>query len=510
MRKYHIIAVGSGSAMYVVGPFLERYPEARAAVIDKDEPGGICLTRGCIPSKLLLYPASLRRLAERGPALGVEIRVEGVDFPRIMGRMRAMIGADIEEIRRDLSTAPNIDYFRGTAEFVDPKTLKVGSELLRSDRILLCTGSRPTIPTIPGLSEAGYLTSDTVLQLTELPGSIAILGGGFIAAEFGHFFSAMGSRVTIFGRNARFLPSEEPEVSQLVETSMRRHLTLRTSHEVTRVMALHDGRSRVTATDRATGEVAEADVEKILVAVGREANNDLLRLDKGGITTDAHGWIRVDKFLQTNRTGVWALGDATGRFLFKHKANQDAYLLEQNLVRGNHLRTDYHAVPHAVFTEPEVAAVGLGEKAALAELGANRLLVGTYPFADTAKARAMGVIEGFVKVLVEKGTGRIVGAHIVGPEAAILLQEIVDLMYTPSQSYLPIRDGMHIHPALSEVVERAFESLQPVGVLGRPLEAGPRRGRIPSTAGRRRVKRDRLPAPRVRAGRRPRRGAARC
>ena len=473
MRNYDLIAVGSGSAMYVVNPFLERYPEARAAVIDKDEPGGICLTRGCIPSKLLLYPATLRRLAERGPGLGVDVRVVGVDFGRVMERMRASIGGDIDEVRNDLSSAPNIDYFHGTAEFVAPKTLEVGSERLGSERILLCTGSRPTIPPIPGLVEAGYLTSDTVLQLRELPGSIAIIGGGFIAAEYGHFFSAMGSRVTVVGRNARFLPTEEPEVSRLVEHSLSQYLTLRTSHEVTRVETLSGGRRRLTASDRTTGSVTYLDVDQILVAVGRESNNDLLRLDRAGIATDSDGWIRVDEFLQTNQPGVWALGDATGHFLFKHKANQDAFVLEDNLVKGRHRRTDYHAVPHAVFTEPEVAAVGLGEREALERLGPDRLLVGTYPFAQTAKGRAMGIREGFVKVLVETGTYRIVGAHIVGPEAAILLQEIVDLMYTPEQSSLPIREGMHIHPALSEVVERAFEVLRPVDPSRHPAVASP-------------------------------------
>jgi dihydrolipoamide dehydrogenase len=475
VKNYDIMAVGSGSAMYVVDPFLERNPEARAAVIDKDEPGGICLTRGCIPSKLLLYPASLRRIAERGPALGVDVRVVGVDFRGVMERMRASIGADIEQIRKDLSTASNIDYFHGTAEFVAPKTLQVGSEQLRSERILLCTGSRPTIPAIPGLSESGYLTSDTVLELTTLPESIAIVGGGFIAAEYGHFFSAMGSLVTVIGRNARFLPTEEPEVSQLVETSLRRYLTLLTSHEVTRVQVLPDDHRRVTTSDRRTGSVSHVDVDRILLAVGRESNNDLLRLDRAGIATDPHGWVLVDEFLRTNQPGVWALGDATGRFLFKHKANQDAFVLEENLVKGRPRRTDYHAVPHAVFTEPEVAAVGLGEREALERLGADRLLVGRYPFSKTAKGRAMGIHEGFVKVLVEKGTYRIVGAHIVGPEAAILLQEIVDLMYTPDQSSLPIREGMHIHPALSEVVERAFEVLGPVDPSPGPTPAPPPR-----------------------------------
>jgi mycothione reductase len=465
MRTYDLITIGSGSAMYVVEPFLEKNPHARAAVIDKDVPGGICLTRGCIPSKLLLYPASLRRLAERGPELGVDIRVHGVDFPRIMDRMRAMIGADIEEVRKELTTAPNIDYFQAAAEFVAPHTLRVGSEEITSERILLGTGSRPTIPDIPGLRGSDYLTSDSVLELTALPESIGIIGGGFIAAEYGHFFSAMGAEVTVIGRNPRFLPGEEPEISRLVETEMRRHLTLRTNTEVTRVEARAGVGHRLTLSDRSTRSESHVDVSRVMVAAGRESNNDLLHLERVGIATDPHGWIRVGEFLETNQPGVWALGDATGNFLYKHKANQDAFVLEENLVKGNHRRTDYHAVPHAVFTEPEVAAVGLREQEALERVGADRLLVGRYPYDKTAKGRAMGVHEGFVKVLVEKGTYRILGAHIVGPEAAILLQEVIDLMYTPEQNSLPIREGMHIHPALSEVVERVFEVLRPVEPL---------------------------------------------
>ncbi|MGI0151439.1 MAG: FAD-dependent oxidoreductase, partial [Thermoplasmata archaeon] len=387
-REYDLIAVGTGSVMYVVEPYLERNPGARAAVIDQDEPGGICLTRGCIPSKMLVYPATLRRLAERAPGMGIDLRLHGIDFRRVMDRMRRAIRSDIDEIRRDLSTAPNIDYFEGTAEFVEPGTLRVGNARLRSRRILLGTGSRPRIPSLPGLREAGYLTSDSVLEMNELPASLVILGGGFIAAEYAHFFSAMGSRVTIVGRNARILPGEEPEISELVERAMRRYLTVRTGQEAVRVLG-RAGAIRVEVRERASGACSEVESEQILVAVGREPNNDLLQPQRAGVALDEGGWIRVDDHLRTSSPGVWALGDATGGPLFKHRANQDAALIEENLVRGGNRATDYHAVPHAVFTDPEVASVGWTEREAIDRLGVEQLLVCRYTFEKTAKARAM-------------------------------------------------------------------------------------------------------------------------
>jgi mycothione reductase len=178
LKEYDVVAVGTGSAMYVVDGMVRRDPKIRVAVIDKDEPGGICLTRGCIPTKILLYPAELIRTIERAGIFGIDIEIHHVDFAQVMKRMRNIIDGDIESIRQGLSGAPNVDYYPTTAEFISPYTLKVGSETITSKMILLSTGSEPIIPSVRGLNEVRYQTSDTILHETSLPGSIVIIGDG--------------------------------------------------------------------------------------------------------------------------------------------------------------------------------------------------------------------------------------------------------------------------------------------------------------------------------------------
>lgn len=461
LKEYDVIAIGSGSAMNIVDIMIRENPNLRVAVVDKDEPGGICLTRGCIPSKILLYPAELVREIERAKDFGIDIDLKRTDFQMVMERMRNLIYQDIDAIREGLSHSKNIDYYHTVAEFIAPYTLKVGGEVIKSGLIFLCTGSKPSVPPIKGLEEVGYLTTDTILKLNRLPESIAIVGGGYIAAEYGHFLSAMGSKVTIIGRSPRFLPEEEQEVSLLAKWNLERHMTIVTNHEVIEAEMTPAGKKRVVAVNRENGERKEIVADEVLVAAGRGPNTDILHPERGGIKTDDNGWITVNEYLETSQKNVWAFGDAKGRYPFKHVANYESLVVYYNAVLKSQVKVDYHAVPHAVFTSPEIASVGLGEKDAIARYGEEDVLIGIQRFQDVAKGEAMAVRNCFVKVLIEQKTRKILGAHVIGPQASILIQEIVDLMYTPEQSAQPIFDGMHIHPALSEVVERAFRSLMP-------------------------------------------------
>ena len=459
MKEYDLIAIGTGSAMRVVNGMITENPAARIAVIDKDEPGGICLTKGCIPSKLLIHPADLVRTVETTAIFGIEVELKSIDFKGIMDRMRENISKEIDAIRRGLQEDENIDYYHDVAEFVGPSTLKVGAHVLKGDIVLLTTGSKPTIPAIKGLAEVNYHTSDTLLEMTELPQSIAILGGGYIAAEYGHFFSAMGSQVTIIGRNPLFLPDEEPEVSALAKRDLAKYMILLTNHEVVELQDGGNGKTKIIADNRLNGSKVERFAEEILVATGRGPNTDILRPERGNIKTDNSGWIVVDEYLETSQPNIWAFGDANGKYPFKHKANHEAFVVYNNAILGAKVKADYHAIPHAVFTHPEIASVGLKEREAIEIWGEENVLIGFKRFQDTAKGEALAVEDYFVKVVVEQRSNRILGAHIIGPHASILIQELVTLMYTPSQSALPIIFGMHIHPALSEVVERAFDSL---------------------------------------------------
>ena len=475
MKKYDLIVIGTGSGMNSVGSILERNPGFKVAVIDKDDPGGICLTRGCIPSKLLLYPAELVRTIGTAGKFGIDVDLKNIDFNFIMDKMRSIISEDIESIRKGLSSDPNIDYYHDVAQFISPYTMKVGNKTITSKMIFLCTGSKTIIPKVKGLEETGYLTSDTVLKMTSLPPNIAIIGGGYIAAEYGHFFSSMGAKVTIIGRNNQFIPEEETEISLLAEREMSKFMDIFTGHEVVEIQKTADGKKKVIAQSQS--KKVDFIVDEIIIASGRGPDHEILHPDKGGIKTDPKGWIIVNEYLETTQPNVWAFGDANGKFLFKHVANYESRIVFDNAIMKNKVKVDYHAVPYAVFSYPEIAGVGMGEREAIEKYGQENVLIGFEKYEDTGKGKAMDVKDYFVKAILEKNTHRILGAHIIGPYASILIQEIVNLMYTKEETSGPITQGMHIHPALSEVVQRAFFSLMPpehyhhlLGLMGLDLE----------------------------------------
>jgi len=469
MKEYDFILIGTGSGMEIANALLEENPKLKAAIVDKDEPGGICLTRGCIPSKILLYPAELVRTIQRAKDFGITVDMKNIDFPEIMQRMRDLISKDINSLRNGLSSSKNIDYYTSVAEFLAPYTLKVGDETITSKMIFLCTGSKPIIPSISGLDETGYVTSDTILELTKLPKSVAIVGGGYIAAEYGHFLASMGSQVTIVGRNPQFIPDEEPEISSLAKRELQKRMTILTNCKVYKTEKTPNGK-KLFAIDGTTQKEIEILADEILIASGRGPNTDMLHPERAGIKTDIHGWIIVNEYLETSQPNIWALGDADGNYLFKHVANYEALLVYLNLRQKRKIKVDYQAVPHAIFTDPEIASVGLKEKEAIAKYGENNLRIGVHRYEDTAKGEAMGLKDYFVKVIVLNEGMKILGAHIIGPYASVLIQEIIDLMNTTDQSAQPLIKAMHIHPALSEVVARAFGSLMPPKMYHHVLE----------------------------------------
>ena len=461
MENYDLIIIGTGSAMNYINPIIDSNPKMRVAIIDKDEPGGICLTRGCIPSKILLYPAELIREIETASTFGIKLEIKNIDFLAIMERMRRKIGEEIEALRESLTENPYMDYYHESAEFISPYTLKAGEKTLHSEMIFLCTGSKPSIPPIKGLEEAGYLTSDTVLKLTECPKKLAILGGSYIAAEYGLFFSAMGAEVTIIGRNSRFLPQEEPEISELSMMKMSKYMKIITNNEAIEVRKEDNGQKTVIAKERISGKEIKITVDEILVATGRDPNTDILHPERAGIKTDIKGWILVNEYLETSQPNIWAFGDANGKYLLKHVGNYESGIVFLNAILKEKVMADYHAVPHAVFSYPEIAGVGMGEREAVEKYGEKRILIGLKFFEDTAKGSAMEIRDYFVKVILDAEEEKILGAHIIGPHASVLIHQIIPLMYTESRSPEPIMRAMDIHPSLSEVVTRAFYSRLP-------------------------------------------------
>jgi dihydrolipoamide dehydrogenase len=342
--------------------------------------------------------------------------------------------------------------------------MKVDDKVIAGKMIFLATGSKATVPPIKGLEAIRYHTSDSVIrmEMKKRPKSIAIIGAGYIGAEFGHFFAAVGSQVTIIGRNPQFLPEEEPEVSALAKRELGKHMTILTNHDVIEVQQTAYGMKKLVAVERQAGAKVELEAEEILVATGRGPLNDILHPEKAGVTTTREGWIQVDEYLETTQPNVWAFGDADGKYPFRHVANYESEVVYANAVLKRKVKVDYHAIPHAVFTYPEIASVGMKESEAVQKHGKENVLIGFYRYEDTAKGEAMNVKDYFVKVIIERSSRRILGAHIIGPSASILIHEIIAAMYAPTRSAEIISDAIHIHPALSEVVQRAIGSPMPV------------------------------------------------
>ena len=391
---------------------------------------------------------------------GITAQIAAVDFPAIMERMRKTVAKSHDRMKEAVEKAEEFDFYGGEAQFTGDHTLEVNGKTVKGKDIFIVAGVRPLVPAIRGIEGVEYLTNESVLRLTELPGSLIIVGGGYIAAEFAHFFEAMGTTVTIVQRNKRLVPDEEPEVSELLGTALSRRMKVHVDTEVTEVK--QTGKVvTVTAKERGSGKQREYTASHLLVAAGRRPNTDNLMVSNTGVTVNEKGFIVVDEFYETSKKGIWAFGDIIGKKMFRHSANHEAELVWHNAVHGKKSRMNYLTVPHAVFSYPEIASVGLSEVEAVKLMGKKEVLVGKAMYTDVARGEAMMETEGFAKAIVHGKTGKIVGYHIIGPQASVLIQEVVNAMAADGNLWT-VAKGMHIHPALPEVVLKAFAKLQPV------------------------------------------------
>jgi len=370
--------------------------------------------------------------------------------------MHRLVKEDVERQARAVEADRNIRWFKDRGEFISDYTLKTGDNVLKADRIFIVSGARPDIPPIPGIENVHYLTSDTVLDLEKPPQSLVIIGGGYIAAEYGHFFSAIGTDITIIQRGSRMLVDEEPEISELITESMGQRMKVFTNFEALEASEKSNVKT-VVAKSRIDGQLKEFSGDALLIAAGRVPNSDVLRPERTGVELDKRGYVKVNEFLETRKKNIFAFGDAIGKQMFKHVANYEAQVVWHNAIHDHKVKMDYSAAPHAVFTHPQIASVGMKEAEAL-QSGA-KILIGRAFYKDTAQGSAMAETRGFVKVVVEQKTGKILGGHVIGPYASMLIQEIINAMVTGDGTFVPIIRGMHIHPSMSEVVQNAFGNL---------------------------------------------------
>jgi len=456
MERFDVLVIGSGSGMNVASTAVDQ--GFKTALVDSGPMGGTCLNRGCIPSKMLIYTADVITILKEAQRLGVNATVNSVDFKNIMERTHKLVNEDSGTQARAVKDTPELTWFNELGEFTSDYTMQIGEHTISAEMIFIVSGARPGIPPVKGIEKVDYLTSDTVLELETPPKSIMIIGGGYIGVEYGHFFSGIGTKTTIIQRPFKIVPDEEPEISDLLKRELELRMEIHTNHEVVEVKEEGDVKILV-ARNREDGTLKEFSAETLMIAAGRVPNSDLLKPEKTGVQLDERGYVKVNEYLETSKKNIWAFGDAIGKEMFKHVANYEASVAWHNAVHDHKVKMEYSAAPHAVFTRPQVASVGLKE--AEAKQQGTKILVGKAFYRDTAMGGAMGEPEGFVKVIVERETGKILGGHIIGAEASILIQEIVNAMITENKTYAPIVRAMHIHPALSEVVQQAFGNLAP-------------------------------------------------
>ncbi|MGD0795359.1 MAG: dihydrolipoyl dehydrogenase [Dehalococcoidales bacterium] len=472
MKQYDVIVIGSGCGMDIVEEALAH--QLKVVLVDKGPLGGTCPNLGCIPSKILIYTADRIAEIQEVKKLGIDASVNSIDFGAIMERMRKSLRGNQEQMRHNLSHFEELAFYEGEGRFTGDYTLEVNGEQIKAEKIFIAAGSRPFIPPIKGLDSVDYLTNETVLELKEKPESLLIIGGGYIAVEYGHFFAAMGTRVTILEMADRLVLAEEPEISALLKKELGRRMEVNTGVRAEEVKS--NGRIvTVVVNDIKEGKQKEFTAQKLLVAVGRVSNADLLHPENTGVAVDKRGFIKVNDYLETDKKNIYAVGDVIGRQMFTHVANREATLAGHNAIHGNTLKMDYRAAPHAVYSHPQIASVGMTEENARKT---HKVLVGKAKYSEVAQGEAMLEVNGFAKAIVEAKTEKILGFHIIGPFAPILIQEVINVMAS-SGKISHIEAGMHIHPAIPELILRTLANLeetavQPGARSGSPASQRPR------------------------------------
>ncbi len=454
--NYDAIVIGTGQA----GPPLTRRLVAagqRVAIIERKLFGGTCVNTGCIPTKTMIASAYAARVAQRGAEYGV---ITGapvrMDMKRVKARQDGVSGESRDGLEHSLKTLAGCTVYQTHAKFISPDAVRVGADVLQARRIFINTGARAAVPLIPGLEQTGYLTNSTMMQVDFLPRHLIIIGGSYIGLEFGQMFRRFGSEVTILERGLRLVPREDDDISdsirQFLEAegiNIRLNAKLKEfSKESGEVIARGDGFDPVTGSH-------------VLIATGRRPNTDELGLENAGIKTDAHGFVEVDDELRTSVPGIWALGDCNGRGAFTHTSYNDFEIVAANLLdRENPPRlVTGRITAYAIYIDPPLGRAGMTESEV--RKGGKPALIATRPMTKVGRAVEKGETNGFMKVLVDAQSKRILGAAALGTGGDEVIHSILDVMYARAP-YTVIERSVAIHPTVSELIPTMLEELKPL------------------------------------------------
>lgn len=446
MKKYNIIVIGSGGAAKITSPAAQL--GYKVACIEKDALGGTCLNRGCIPSKMLIHPADVAIQIRQAHRFGIHNNPDfSVDFAKLVTRISNTVDQDSASIAAGYAKNPNIDFYHAQAKFISNKVIEVNGEQLTADKIFIGVGTRPQIPNIPGLKDTPFMTSTEALRNTKLPKKMIVIGAGYIATELAHAYQALGAETHILVRS-RLLRKEDSQVSEEFTRVFSRyhHLYL---GAIPRRVDYRDGQFTVTFADGSGVITADA----LLIATGVIPNTDTLDLQNTNIQLNENGFVKVTDHLETTVKGIYALGDCIGRYFYRHSVNfEGEYLFRTLFTQPSDEPIQYPPIPHAIFTHPQVAGVGKTEDE-LKQEGID-YVAGLNPYKSSAMGMALLSDYGFCKILIERSTHKILGAHIVGEEASDMIHVLIAFM-NKQGTLEDLLNMVYIHPALPEIVRNA-------------------------------------------------------
>jgi pyruvate/2-oxoglutarate dehydrogenase complex dihydrolipoamide dehydrogenase (E3) component len=442
---YDAIVIGSGQGG---NPLAHKLADQdwRVALIERDHLGGSCVNYGCTPTKTMLASARIAHYARRAADFGLETGEVQVKLGQVVARKNRIVQQWREGQERHVATRPSLDLYRGEGRFTAAHVVAVDGISLSADHIFINTGLRPRIPDIPGLNEVDYFTNRNIMDLTEVPEHLVVLGGNYVGLEFGQMFRRFGSRVSIIEMNDQITPREDVDVAHALQQALEAEgIYFYLASEARHVRPAGGGvELALERGDRSTETLTGS---HLLVATGRIPNSGRLGLDAAGIETDERGFIRVNERLETNVPGVWAIGDVKGGPAFTHISYDDHLILYDNLVNGKQRTTRGRLVPYALFTDPELGRVGLSEKEA--RQAGYQLKIGSVPMAQVARAIERDETAGLMKVVIDATNDQLLGAAILGSDGGELVQTLMVLMMAGAPWTL-LEKAVYIHPTLTE------------------------------------------------------------
>lgn len=456
-QHFDAIIIGSGQA----GPALAaRLTQANMTVafIEREHFGGTCVNDGCIPTKTLVASAQAAFVARRHADFGVTIGGPvGVDMKAVKARKDAIVAASISGVSSWVRGMPGLTLCWGHARFSGPRSVAVNGERLEAEKIFINVGGRPFVPDWPQLREIPYLTNTNMMDVDFLPEHLVVIGGSYIGLEFAQMYRRFGSRVTVLEQSAHLIAREDEDVSVAVEHILTSEgIELRLNAKCIGVR--RQGQGVAVGADCANG-APEIEASHILLAVGRRPNTDDLGLAAAGIETDERGFIKVDAQLRTSVPGVWAMGDCNGRGAFTHTAWNDYEIVAANLLDNDSRSVGDRIPAYALYIDPPLGRAGLSEREVRAS--GRKALIGKMPMSRVGRAKERGETLGFMKVLVDAETKRILGAALLGLNGDEIVHSLLDVMYAQAP-YTVVSRAMHIHPTVTELIPTLLQDLKPL------------------------------------------------